>query len=541
MISIVFLLDKCMGNVLAAHMKENTSGVNSENVDYDWNNGTLLGDFIEKALLKNTPAQKAVEGSNATDYNSVLIKKACCLGIVHEGKRDQTDLAKLPKINVPIANVGVSKLGLPNSKGKFETLNDHKTLFDDLPVKGNNSSFAKIRNKSKDFFIRPRKDNWFKSDPTNKNMKEIFNSHGMIVKKMKFRDSSNKKLLTEAACNMKREKSWEEVGTNSVQSYTPYAEKGSLSSKTYDDGTTQACDGFFGYYGRQHVRDRECLIEYKKDGETKYKIDTDRPGCGGTYKSSDKKEYQQYVRPDDINYQTVHSYPNDLACLNSAYGSTYTDKNKQNIYTAGGVFLGDPNLADPLSIDIRCMQNNASDWGEAYALQSHRVKANASECVNAIVFNDIEVGGNFEVSDIDQSNICNPVTTNTTETELDEGEEAVPPIDDVPIDDQIAMEVAEAGAEIAEAEKQQAAENKEPKEQDAENDKAKEQDAENDKAKEQDAENDKAKEQDAENVVEADTSNFYEENQVFILTGGGIFLFVCCICVFIMITRRKSN
>ena len=47
-----------MGNVLAAHMKQDTTGTNSENVDYDWNNGTLFGDFIEQSLLKNTKKQK---------------------------------------------------------------------------------------------------------------------------------------------------------------------------------------------------------------------------------------------------------------------------------------------------------------------------------------------------------------------------------------------------------------------------------------------------------------------------------------------------
>ena len=512
-----------MGNVLAAHMKQNTTGVNSENVDYDWNNGTLLGDFIEKSLLKNTPAQKALQGADATDYNSVLIKKACCLGIIHEGKRDQSDLAKLPKINVPIANVGVSRLGLPDGDGNFQTLNDHDTLFDDLPVKGKNSSFAKTKDKSKNFFIKPRHQNWSKSDPTNKDLKEIFNSHGMVVKKMKFRDSSNKKLLTEAACNMKREKAWEDVSTNSVQSYTPYGEKGSLSGKAYDDQATDACDGFYGYYGRQHIRDRQCLIEYEKNGETKYKIDTSRPGCGGTYKGTDK-EYQQYVRPDDINYQVAHSYPNDLACLNSAYGSTYTDKNKQNIYTAGGVFLGDPNLSDPLSIDIRCMQNNASDQGESYALRQHRTLANSTKCVNALVFNDVEVGGNFEVSDIDQSNVCSSETNNTTtEQELDENtEEGSPPADDTPVDEQIAKEEAQVAAEAAQAESKQAAENKAAEEKAAAEKKEAEAEGET-----KDTESD-----------EFDIAQFYEENQVAVLAGGGLFLCCCILMIFMMMRRR---
>ena len=517
-----------MGNVLAAHMKQNTTGVNSENVDYDWNNGTLLGDFIEKSLLKNTPAQKALQGADATDYNSVLIKKACCLGIIHEGKRNQSDLAKLPKINVPIANVGVSRLGLPDGDGNFQTLNDHETLFDNLPVKGNDSSFAKTQDKSKDFFIKPRNPNWSKSDPRNKDMKEIFNSHGMVVKKMKFRDSSNNKLLTEAACNMKREKAWEEVSTNSVQSYTPYGEKGSLSNKAYDDQATDACDGFFGYYGRQHIRDRQCLIKYEKNGETKYKIDPSRPGCGGTYKGTDK-DYQQYVRPDEINYQPAHSYPNELACLNSAYGSTYTDKDKQNIYTAGGVFFGDPLLSDPLSIDTRCMQNTASDWGEPYALQSHRAKANARECVNAIVFNDIEVGGNFEVSDIDQSNICDPIpnTTNntTTEDELDEEtEEGTPPPDDTPVDEQIEKEEAQASSEAAQAESKQAAENKAANEKAATEKKEAEAKAEGEK---QQTDSDKF-----------DIAKFYEENQVAVLGGGGLFLCCCILIIFMMMRRR---
>ena len=78
-----------MGNVLTVHMKANKNGTNKNNVDYDWNNGTLLGELIEKALLKNTPAQKKTQ-LNPTDYNSVLIKKACCLGLVHDGKRDES-------------------------------------------------------------------------------------------------------------------------------------------------------------------------------------------------------------------------------------------------------------------------------------------------------------------------------------------------------------------------------------------------------------------------------------------------------------------
>lgn len=501
-----------MGNVLTAHMKHNTTGSNKDEVDHEWNNGTLLGELIEKALLKNTPAQKELQKSNGmteTAYNPVLKKKACCLGLVHDGKRNEDDPAKLPKINAPIANIGVASMGLPKQDGTFNPINDHETLFDSLPATGNDSSFADTKIHSNTFAIKPNAAKWNETSPNNKDMKEIFNSHGMIVKKLKMRDNAGNKLLRTDDCKMKREH-WESVSTNSIQEYTPYVEKGSLPGKSFDDSTTEVCDGFFGYYGRQHIRDRQCLVEYEKNGEKRYKIDSDRPGCGDMYENNGK-EYKQYVRQDEINYQPVFSYPNDLACLNSPYGSTFTDKNGANVYTAGGVFEGDPITANPLGIDTRCMMNSASEWGEPYALQTHRAEANSAKCVNALVLNDIEAE-TVNISDINQTNECSANSTETTNetSELDESSgEAEPSSDDPPIENDV------AGQEQQDKDERETAENEIAK---------------------KNASAPKVAEPTSASAEKIEDKKSISKNP-FILYGSGAFLFVC-ILVFILVLLR---
>lgn len=496
-----------MGNVLAAHMK-NTG----ENADYNWNNKTLLGETIEKALLKNTPAYKKYEKdylkkSNPTDYNSVLIKRACCLGIPYNDKKSESSL---PVINVPIANIGYNsknKLvsGLPDADGKFTRVQDETSLFDNLPTKD------KKYNK---YFIAPRNSTWSETQPVNEDRKSTFNSGGMIIKKLQFKNNKGEKLINEEQCTMTRE-SWESVTENKPQKYESYSKTGT-QGRVYDvETTTDVCDAFYQYYGKNQIVNRQCIVP-DPDNPDNDIIDPNQPGCS-TGVPDDDGTMQNYFYTDkgqSLTFTPQYHYPNDLACINSPYGSVYTDKGGKNPYRAGSVYPVDYSLANPIGIDMRCSGNinEPVNWGEAYTTTNYRKEGNSTKCVNALVLNNIKAD-NVEVSDINQTNDCDTVDAPPQEPDEEDEEESELQNDETENTDAIVEnEKAQLKAEADENSRKIATENAIYEKEEAEKKTAKQQ----------------------------EEPNFLEmilENEMYLY--GGIGFFVLCCFIFIIIVMRR--
>jgi hypothetical protein len=462
-----------MGNVLTAHMK----GVGDDPDSY-WNNNTILGETIEKALLKNTPAQQQLERElgylDPTRENTTLIKRACCLGIPYEGKKLEENM---PIIKVPIANVGLqvgipvatrddgkllypddsSNLGLPNKNGKFKHIDDSATLFNNLREKDKKYNL---------YPVKPRNNDWYKTEPLNDDHQKTFNSGGMIIKKLRFKDNNGKKLIKESQCSQKKEK-WETVDETGIRKYESYNHTGG-PGKTYDESVTTVCDSFYKYYGQHTIWERGCIIE-DEDNDVADVIDYNQPGCGTTIQvpdlqppqietfvewfedtnsgeASDEnniipeiKSEKYFYNDKGVSYTPQFHYPNDLACVNSPYGSVYTDTGTrrkgthQNPYSAGSVFTVTPSLANPIGIDRRCKGNinNPVSWGEAYTTTDYRKEGNSVKCVATVVMNNIKAD-TVEVSDIEQTNDCDAITTQKDKDDIDnEGKEVDPSTSDV--------------------------------------------------------------------------------------------------------------
>ena len=498
-----------MGNVLAAHMK-NTG----ENADFNWNNNTLLGEFIEKALLKNTKAQKEYEKnvlgkSEPTDYNSVLIKRACCLGIPYDDKKPHDTL---PVVNVPIANIGYNSTGLPDKDGKFNVVEDHTTLFDELPLK----------DKTNKFNIKPKDSKWFETQPINEDRKNTFNSGGMIIKKLRFKNNKGEKLLTPEQCNMKRE-SWESVTDNNVRKYEAYNKTG-VQGKVYDVTTgTDVCDAFYQYYGKNQVNNRQCVIPDPENPGNDI-INSKQPGCGETIEDpNDNESSKSYFYTDkgqNLTFTPQYHYPNDLACINSPYGSVYTDEGGRNPYRAGSVYPVDFTLANPIGIDMRCSGNvnEPVQWGEAYTTTNYRKEANSTKCVNAVVFNNIKAD-NVNVSDINQTNDCDTTDVPPSQPE---------PPDDTPIDDGEDENTDEI-VERSEAERQAA--------RDANSRKFAQDNAEEERKEQQEIREAAQKAEETELTEKNDLMNFLQKNMLFV--GGGVAIFMCICILFIFLMMRR--
>lgn len=492
-----------MGNVLAAHMKANTTGTNKDNVDYDWNNGTLLGELIEKALIKN---------------NTVLVKKACCLGMVHDGVRDETQ--NLPRINVPIANIGRNTFknsakennllkrnnkgvvtvpefnkndtGVPDADGNFTKIHDHITLFDELPEKD-----------SRNFHVKPRNSEWYKS--SNTDMKEIFNSRGMVTKKLYLRKNAGKgeKLLNPESCKLRPE-SWETIQNNNVQNYLPYLGRG-LGLKSYDETNTEACDAFFGYYSKNNAKERECVTTITENGKTKNIINRDKPGCNTFIKSGDT-DYAGYKRENDNFFNPMFSYPYESACLKAPYGSIYTDtQNGENKYSESYLFNLDPVSANPIGTDKFCQDmTSAPSLGESYALLQYRTQANKPLCINKIEFNDVEAE-EINIQGVNMENNCGVKEDNSElPTDAREGE----PNETTPTDD------------IIENQNKAASDNS------------------NRRQAAQAAKNNEAKESRQNNIAEDSVSNQFSDLNQLYLIGGGAFFIICCILIMFIVMNR---
>ena len=422
-----------------------------------------------------------------------------------------------------------SNLGLPDKNGNFKYIDDSSALFDTLPEKDEKYNYP----------VKPTKSDWYKTEPKNADHKKTFNSRGMIIKKLRFKDNNGKKLIQESQC-IKKKELWESVEGTGLKTYNAYNHKGG-PGKTYDETNTSECDNFYKYYGQKTIRDRGCVIP-DPDNKNSDIIDINKPGCGSTIQvpqlqppqtetfvewfdgeetegsETDKVTNEAYFyNAKGVGFSPEFHYPNDLACINSPYGSVYTDKKDKagkttNEYAAGAVFPVDASIANPIGIDTRCKGNinNPVGWGEAYTTTEYRKQANSVKCVNAMVLNNIKAES-VEISDIQQTNDCDTNTSKDVKEEIDaEGDEVQDPDN---------SDLATAASDDVKNE-------------------VKKENIEADKVQEETAKQNQTREPSTDPDPDSDSKNniqqIFEKHKLLIAGGGGACLLFIILLIFIM-------
>ena len=334
--------------------------------------------------------------------------------MLNEGTRNfkKADHSTWPTINIPIANIGVTdgskslldnvKSNLPNEKGEFKNVNKNYKIFDELP--------EEIETNGMKFKCAPTHSEWSKN-VSSKEMKEILNAGGMIVKKLRLRDNSGELKITSEDCKMDSSDFERSVGRDKL--YQPYNQEGT-DGKRMDEQNVETCDAFYRDYSRKIIEERGCVIY--DESKDKAILDESKPGC----------RVDDYERHVSGMFNTGLSYPHDVACMNSAFGTTLNNSTIVDGREEYNVYDVIPEQKNPLVLDQVCATNinNIGEFGEAYMDGELRAAANKNTCINVATFENIQSSGNVTIN-ANQVNRCETVTVEEEEEIEEEIEELI--------------------------------------------------------------------------------------------------------------------
>lgn len=359
-----------MGNVIAAQSAPSNK----------WHNGTLFGKELEKILIKN---------------NTVLQKRACCMGLTSGQPNAAAGL------EVPIANVGFNGYDIGES---WET-----------HVGANLKRATPNTNPYEDDDVKTQLSDMMPSDIDAR----LLRSHGMVVRNLHFNAENV------PTCSFETENTlFKESMTQGVREYKGYTLDTTAQQKLTST-ERQTCDNFMQQYSKQTIVDRQCITtcgDIKDiDDETmaalgfgmvcdeapddKKIIDVRKAGC--------RAETENAFGYDPPFYHSAFHYPNDTACMLSAYGKMYNNGAKEYI---GNLFQVPINIQKNVhSMDPYCNAKSKYTDTTNAAYYNHDMLTSPVTCLSFVDIKNVKVnaGRDAEIN-IRQDTSCG-VASNVTD------------------------------------------------------------------------------------------------------------------------------
>lgn len=358
-----------MGNVLSAHMTNDLRQSGDKVVQKDfWDNGSLLGKFIEDTLIKDTNVEEDNKKSRE------LRKRACCMGLSKDNRNKRTHPER--GLKVPIANIGINNYPKIKDGDNFATLTN-KSIED--VIKNPGEDLSKLPQKA-----RPKNLSLY-----NKH-KAAYNQHGMIIKKLRFPS------LDDKMCTMNPDE-YEGRGANKslYESYAKSKKIDSNGESNVGTGDANICNTFYKKYANKKISERNCFVKNEKN---EWIVDRDKPGCRDSFKYDNKTYYDLVVTKAD----TAARYPEELSCLLSPYSELVNEDPPNNFDGLGKIYgVSTPARTNPKLSDTFCVNriHSAYDANQSEAYLTKKQRTNNNICLQDITLKNISAGGNFTVKD----------------------------------------------------------------------------------------------------------------------------------------------